>query len=161
MIGIVRERLLQPDAMNGFVLDGFPRTTAQAEALDAIMAERRNGPLIVMKIAVPQDELVRRLTTRRICGSCGFNADPFESAATNHCKRCGGELIQRTDDSTQAIVLKRLGIFDSETQPLVEYYSARPTFRVIDGAQPPDSVARDLNAWIEDTLRADTVRART
>lgn len=149
MIGIVRERLLQPDAMRGFVLDGFPRTIPQAQALDAVMAERDGGPLVVVKIMAPPEELVRRLTTRRICGTCGLNADPFDgSVEDDRCRRCGGKLVQRTDDS-EDVVLKRLDIYERDTKPLVDYYSDRPTFRVIDGAQSPELVARDLNRWIE------------
>jgi adenylate kinase len=132
--------------MSGFVLDGFPRTVAQAEALDAIMAERNGGPLIVVEVKVPQAELVRRLSNRRICKLCGFNADPFDGAAA--CKRCGGEFVQRTDDG-EAVVLKRLGIYDRDTQPLVNYYKNRPTFRTVNGAQTPDQVARDLDASID------------
>jgi adenylate kinase len=148
MIGIVRERLLQPDAMRGFVLDGFPRTVAQAEALDTIMSERNGGPLIVVEVVVPQAELVKRLSTRRICSSCGFNADPFDVDAAHRCKRCGGEFVQRTDDS-EAVVLKRLGIYDRDTRPLVEYYKTRPTFRVVYGAQSPEKVAKDLDEAID------------
>jgi adenylate kinase len=146
MIGIVRERLLQPDAMGGFVLDGFPRTVAQAEALDVIMAERNGGPLIVIEVKVPQAELVKRLSTRRICSRCGWNADPFDG--TGQCKRCGGDFVQRTDDSEE-VVLKRLGIYDRDTQPLVAYYQHRPTFRTVNGAQAPDKVAKDLDASID------------
>ena len=148
MIGIVRERLLQPDAMRGFVLDGFPRTVTQAQELDAIMAERDSGPLLVVEVIVPQAELVKRLSTRRICSSCGFNADPFDGGAGNKCKRCGGEFVQRTDDG-EAVVLKRLGIYDRDTRPLIEYYKTRPTFRVVNGAQPPEQVAQDLDQAID------------
>jgi adenylate kinase len=148
MIGIVRERLLQPDAMGGFVLDGFPRTVAQAAELDVIMAERNGGPLIVVEVVVPQSELVKRLSTRRICASCGFNADPFDGGAGNKCRRCGGEFVQRTDDG-EDVVLKRLAIYDRDTRPLVEYYKNRPTFRVVNGAQAPEQVARDLDASID------------
>jgi adenylate kinase len=147
MIGIVRERLLQPDAMRGFVLDGFPRTVTQAQALDDIMAERDGGPLIVIEVVVPQEELVKRLSTRRICSVCGFNADPFDRG--DRCKRCGGELVQRTDDSSEEVVLKRLRIYDRDTRPLVDYYKERPTFRVVNGAQPPDRVSADLDAAID------------
>ena len=149
MIGIVRERLLKPDALAGFVLDGFPRTVPQARALDGIMEERDKGPLIVIEVVVPEAELVKRLSTRRICSSCGFNADPFDGSAANRCKRCGGEFVQRTDDSVD-VVKKRLGIYEREKQPLVEYYKTRPTFRMVNGAQPPEVVARDLDASIDD-----------
>jgi adenylate kinase len=147
MIGIVRERLMKPDAMSGFVLDGFPRTVAQAQALDTIMTERGKGPLIVIDVVVPEAELVKRLSTRRICGSCGWNADPFDGAAGNKCKRCGGEFVQRPDDNVD-VVKKRLGIYERETQPLVDYYKNRPTFRFVNGAQAPDVVAQELDKSI-------------
>ena len=155
MIGIVRERLLQPDAMRGFVLDGFPRTVAQAGALDEIMSERNGGPLVVVEVVVPQAELVKRLSTRRICASCGFNADPFDSGIGNKCKRCGGEFVQRTDDS-EGVVLKRLAIYDRDTRPLVEYYKNRPTFRTVNGAQAPEQVAKDLDAAIDAAAAAES-----
>src|SRR5687767_1035963 len=105
MITIVRDRLLRPDAAAGFVLDGFPRTVVQARALDEIVDERDNGPLIVVDVVVPEEELVRRLASRRICSSCGTNADPFGPGTT--CQKCGGELVQRTDDNSD-VVLERL-----------------------------------------------------
>lgn len=148
MIGIVRERLLQPDAMRGFVLDGFPRTVAQARALDDIISERDGGPLIVIDVVVPQTELVRRLSTRRICSSCGANADPFDEAVGALCRRCGGEFVQRTDDN-EGIVRKRLAVYERDTKPLVDYYQARPTFRVVNGAQTPEQVAKDLDESVD------------
>jgi adenylate kinase len=148
MIGIVRERLEREDAMSGFVLDGFPRTVAQAAALDEIMNGR--DPLIVVDIVVPEAELVRRLGTRMICQDCGANA-PVPSvvaSALAACAKCGGRLVQRADDN-QAVVLERLKVYHRESEPLVEYYRVRPTFRSIDGAQPPDRVAGDLASAIE------------
>ena len=144
MIGIVRERLERDDANDGFVLDGFPRTVAQASALDAIMNGR--DPLIVIDIAVPEAELVRRLGTRLICDDCGTNAPVARGAAT--CAKCGGKLVQRADDN-QAVVIERLKVYHRQSEPLVEYYRVRPTFYSIDGAQPPDRVAADLAAAIE------------
>jgi len=142
MIGIVRERLEKKDAASGFVLDGFPRTVAQAAALDDIMASR--DPLIVIDIMVPEEELVRRLSSRMICKNCGHNA-PMGHAPV--CALCGGELIQRADDS-ESVVLDRLKVYHGQSEPLVEYYRVRPTFRSINGAQPPDRVAADLAAAI-------------
>ena len=154
MIGIVRDRLLRPDTMRGFVLDGFPRTVAQARALDRIMEERDGGPLVVIDVVVPQAELVKRLSTRRICGTCGANADPFaDGAAENRCKRCGGEFVQRTDDGVE-VVRKRLAVYERDTKPLVDYYKGRPTFRAVDGAQAPPHVARDLDAAIDELAAA-------
>jgi len=145
MIGIVRERLERSDAMGGFVLDGFPRTVKQASALDDIMSTR--DPLIVVDIVVPEEELVRRLGTRLICDSCGAGA-PVAGLPAAACVKCGGRLVQRADDN-QAVVIERLKVYHRMSEPLVEYYRVRPTFRSIDGAQPPDRVAADLAAAIE------------
>jgi adenylate kinase len=144
MISIVRERLERDDAQLGFVLDGFPRTVAQAEALDAIMASRVSGlPLVVVDVMVPHAELMRRLAGRRICGSCGVNAEPSAQA----CARCGGSLVQRVDD-TQGVVDERLRVYERATKPLVEFYRDRPTFSALDGARAPALVAADLEAVI-------------
>jgi adenylate kinase len=143
MIGIVQERLDRDDARAGFVLDGFPRTVAQASALDRIMNGR--GPLVVLDIAVPEDVLVRRLATRRICSKCGSNA-PIEW--TGDCGRCGGAFIARTDDGSE-IVRERLSVYHQQTKPLVDYYSTRPTFRWIDGNQTPDDVSTQIDAALE------------
>ncbi|HEV3058708.1 MAG TPA: adenylate kinase [Vicinamibacterales bacterium] len=145
MIGIVRDRLGRPDALNGFILDGFPRTVAQATALDEIMNGR--DPLIVVDIVVPEAELVRRLSTRMICEDCGHNAALGPGDAGERCAICGGKLVQRTDDS-EAVVLERLKVYRANTKPLVDFYRARPTFRSVDGAQAPDRVAADLAAAI-------------
>jgi adenylate kinase len=150
MIGIVKERLDRPDAAAGFVLDGFPRTPAQAAALDAIMNGR--DPLIVIDITVPEAELVRRLASRLICDDCGANAalEDLHGADVDalRCRRCGGRLVQRSDDN-EAVVRERLKVYYRQSEPLVEYYRVRPTFRSIDGAQPPDRVAADMAAAIE------------
>lgn len=142
MIGIVEERLNRDDVRSGFVLDGFPRTVPQAIALDTIMAAR--DPLIVVDITVPEAELVRRLASRMICAECGANGGPGEV----ECQRCGGRLVQRTDDN-EAVVLERLRIYNMSTKPLVDFYRRRPTFRSINGAQPADVVAADLAAAIQ------------
>jgi adenylate kinase len=159
MIGIVRDRLARPDAAGGFVLDGFPRTVAQATALDAIMNGR--GPLIVVDIVVPEAELVRRLSTRMICESCGRTAGVLplgafrpgdrraagRTEACDRCAFCGGKLVQRTDDS-DVVVRERLRVYRRNTKSLVDFYRHRPTFRSVDGAQPPDQVAADLTTEI-------------
>ena len=147
MIGIVRDRLAQDDAQQGFVLDGFPRTVAQAAALDDMMAVR--GPLIVVEIVVEEAELVRRLSTRMVCERCGATAHGFGSGGKKamECRNCGGSLVQRSDDD-DAVVRERLKIYQRQTKPLVDYYQARPTFRSVDGLQPPDRVAADLAAAI-------------
>jgi len=151
MIAIVNERLSRPDAEAGFVLDGFPRTVAQARALDELMERRGSGPLIIVDVAVPEEELVRRLASRLICSVCGANADP--SGAVEACGTCGGRLVQRSDDG-QAVVLERLRVYQQSTRPVLEYYRERPTFRVVNGAQSPERVAHELNAMIDDAAAA-------
>ena len=154
MTGIVRERPQQPDAQRGFVLDGFPRTVAQAVALDALIDGR--GPLIVVEIVVPEAEIVGRLGTRMICADCGANAGTFAQAAgqasvhadPQRCRQCGGRLVQRADDSG-TVVLDRLKVYHQQTEPLVDYYRHRPTFRSVNGAQAADQVAAELAAAID------------
>lgn len=147
MIAIVRQRLQRPDALSGVVLDGFPRTVAQARALDRILDERGNGSAVVIDVVVPKEELVRRLAGRRICSNCGANADP--SNLDGPCGKCGGEMVQRPDDSP-AVVLERLKVYEHDTRPVLDYYRGRPTFRVVNGAQAPDVVARELDAQIDE-----------
>jgi adenylate kinase len=139
IIGIVRARLDRPDVEKGFILDGFPRTVAQARALEGIMVGR--SPLVIVDITVPESDLVRRLTTRLVCESCGTNAPAGSSpGAVQSCTTCGGRLVQRTDDN-EGVIRERLNVYRRDTHPLVEYYRARDTFRAVDGAQPPDKVA--------------------
>ena len=154
MVGIIRDRLARDDTKRGFVLDGFPRTVVQAGALDQIMADR--GPLVVVDIVVPEDVLVRRLAARRICSECGSNA-PVEW--TTACGNCGGGLVQRTDDNN-GIVRERLKVYQRQTKPLVDYYSGRPTFRTVDGNQPPDVVTAALDSAISQASSLPTGEVR-
>jgi adenylate kinase len=157
MIAIVRERLMRPDAQRGFVLDGFPRTVPQAQALDAIVAERNKGPLVIVDVQVPEQELVRRLAGRLICARCGTNAVPAKegSPASTACAKCGGELVQRADDHEQ-IVRERLKVYERATKPLVDFYRDRPTFRIVNGAQLQERVAHELDTVIDDAAAAST-----
>jgi adenylate kinase len=152
MIGIVQERLDREDARRGFILDGFPRTVEQAAALDRMMEDR--GPLIVLDIVVPEDVLVQRLATRRICGRCGANAAVHWSGA---CEKCGGALVVRVDDGDE-IVRERLMVYQRRSQPLVDYYSVRGTFRAIDGNQPADIVTSAVEAAVIEAAAAGGVR---
>ena len=158
IIGIVRERLTQPDAVAGFVLDGFPRTATQANALDEITASR--GPVICVEIEVPDEELVRRVRGRRVCNDCGANADAFEHTPdalsdlcqnTERCRSNGPKWVARSDDS-ETVVRERLKIYWRDTRPMIEYYSARPTFRVIDGLQSPERVREALVGAVASAL---------
>ena len=166
IIGIVRERLTQPDAMAGFVLDGFPRTATQANALDEITASR--GPVICVEIQVPDEELVRRVG-RRVCDDCGANADAFEHKPdalsglcqnTERCRTVGPKWVARSDDS-ETVVRERLKIYWRDTRPMIEYYSARPTFRVIDGLQSPEQVREALVSAVASALGLPAAQLRT
>jgi adenylate kinase len=143
IIGVVRERLDKADARHGFILDGFPRTVAQARALDSLRDGRE--PLVVIDIVVPEADLVERLTSRFVCEDCGTNAEGVRQSAiaTTRCVRCGGRLKQRSDDN-EAVVLERLKVYRRDTQPLVDYYRSRPTFRAVNGAQTMEQVFADL-----------------
>ena len=136
MVGIVRERLARDDAKAGFVLDGFPRTVPQAEALDGMLESR---PLVVVDIVVPEETLVRRLASRRMCAQCGHSALPEEP----DCPKCGGELVVRMDDKA-GIVLERLRVYAEQTAPIVEFYRGRPNFRAIDGTRSPEDVQQAI-----------------
>jgi adenylate kinase len=151
MIGIVCERLNQPDATPGFVLDGFPRTVEQANALDGMVKGR--GPLVVLDVVVPEDVLVKRLASRRICAVCGSNA----AIDWTICGKCGGVLVTRTDDSVD-IVRERLKVYQRQSKPLVDYYSTRSTFRAIDGNQAADIVTAAVEAAINAAAAVGGVR---
>jgi adenylate kinase len=142
MIGIVEDRLNREDARRGFVLDGFPRTVVQATELDRLI--ERRGPLVVLDIVVAEDVLVKRLASRRICSKCGTNA---AADWQDTCQKCGGRLVTRSDDD-ESIVRERLKVYQRQTKPLVDYYSARSTFRTIDGDKPPDVVTASVEAAV-------------
>lgn len=151
MVALVRDRLMRRDTAQGFVLDGFPRTVPQAEALDALMTERGNGGLIALQIIVPLEELFRRLYIRRICGQCGADAAPGTPDGAV-CPKCGGQFVHRTDDSEE-VVRERLRVFQAQTEPLVEYYrtsSPSSSFFKIDGNQPLDAVTGQIREAVEE-----------
>ena len=155
MVDIVCQFLDRPDAVNGFVLDGFPRTVQQAKALDAFIAPR--GAPIFLNLAVPEHHLVSRLTSRLICGACGANADPpagESDVARTRCVRCQGALTRRSDDQA-AVIAERLRQYHRESEPLLALYSSRPTFCAIDGSQPAALVMDALSAAI-DSRRSST-----
>jgi adenylate kinase len=145
VIGIVRRRLAQPDTRDGFVLDGFPRTLMQAEALDHLLDD--GVPLVVVDIEVPEETLIERLRARRVCALCGAPA----TAALTTCGACGGPLIPRSDDDDR-VVQERLRVYAEQTQPIVEFYRRRPTFRSVDGDQPQDAVAADISSAVAAVL---------
>ncbi|WP_342526876.1 adenylate kinase [Chryseomicrobium sp. FSL W7-1435] len=148
-IGIVRERLSQPDCENGFLLDGFPRTVPQAEALDATLADLERSVEHVINIQVEQDELIKRLTGRRICKECGtayhlvFNPPQEEGK----CDKDGGELYQRADDNPETVT-NRLEVNMKQTQPLLDFYGDKGVLTNIDGQQHITKVFADIDALL-------------
>lgn len=149
VIGIVKDRLQQPDTSGGFLLDGFPRTIPQAEALDETLHSIGRGVSKALAILVDDEELVKRLTGRYICREC---QTPFHTvfsppAVTGVCDKCEGELYQRDDDS-EATVRNRLGVYSRQTEPLIAYYDAQGVLVRIDGEQSPEKVYADIKESI-------------
>lgn len=143
VIGVVEERLTKPDLDKGYMLDGFPRTVGQAEALDKILAGQSKGIDHVVLVDVPDEELVKRLAGRRTCknSECGrmyhvmFNPPKKEGI----CDACGSELYQRADDS-EATIRERLGVYNSQTAPLIDYYHRKGLLRKVEGVGPIDEI---------------------
>lgn len=156
-IGLVEERLLTPDAEHGFILDGFPRTAQQATALDALVHRNHIHLDAVLEIQVDPDELVRRLTGRRLCAVCQtpYHVESAPSRLPGVCDRCAGPLIQRPDDD-ETTVLKRLDEYQRKTAPLTDYYRAAGLLKVIDGNGDVNSVYNRimtaLNAQVTPTV---------
>lgn len=145
VIDMVKDRLSQPDCAGGFMLDGFPRTLPQAEALDAALASMGATLDAVVAIEVPRDVLMGRLTARRQCRVCGkiYNVMGEMPATEGVCDACGGEVYQR-DDDTVAAATKRLDDYDAVTSQLVPYYESRGLLKTIDGDRAVDAVFSDV-----------------
>jgi adenylate kinase len=137
IIGIVAERLQQPDITNGVIFDGFPRTTAQAEALDSLLAKRHEKLDAVIEMKVNDDELVKRISGRYTCKSCGtgYHDAYAQPKVAGTCDKCGGtEFIRRPDDNA-GTVRDRLSVYNRQTAPLVAYYGAKGNLHPIDGME--------------------------
>ena len=134
VIGIIEERLKEPDCARGFMLDGFPRTVPQADALGDVLTRMNSKVDHVLSIEVPNEELVVRLTGRRTCRACGagyhVKFDPPRSSG--RCDKCGGDLYQRDDDKEETI-RARLKVYDEQTAPLIAYYRSASLLRQVDG----------------------------
>jgi len=144
IIGLIDERLSQDDCENGYILDGFPRTINQAKELDALL-KGKAGIDAVIYFDVSENEIVKRLTSRRTCTQCGYNHNMIYDPPVNgnKCKKCGGTVIQRDDDKEET-VRNRLVVYNEKTAPLVDYYKKQNKLYAIDGAQDVEKVRQDI-----------------
>jgi adenylate kinase len=149
VIGIVDERLRQPDCANGFILDGFPRTIPQAEALD------RMGVTIhcVVNIDLPAEEITRRVSSRRVCIDCGstYNLEAKKPLKDGVCDRCGSTLVQRKDDEP-ATVQARLQVYHDQTEPLLDYYTAAGKLLVVNGMFGMENTTQQILTGLKERL---------
>lgn len=149
-VGIVKERLAQDDCKKGWILDGFPRTTAQASALDAILHDLGIQLTTVLDFNVNRDDLVKRVSGRLVCRQCGasFHKEFRPPKQEGVCDNCGGELYQRADDN-EVTVRERLAVYDTSTKPLIDYYKVSGRYYEINGDQSMDKVFADVQAALK------------
>ncbi len=149
-VGIVKERLEQEDCRKGWILDGFPRTTAQAAALDAILHDMGITLTAVLNINADKNDLVRRISGRMVCRSCGasFHKEFRQPKAEGICDSCGGELYQRDDDRADT-VSQRLSVYETATKPLIDYYRVSGCLYDIDGNQSMEDVYGQIEAALK------------
>jgi adenylate kinase len=152
VLGIIRERLGEPDAKQGFILDGFPRNRAQAEALTKLLDDLGTPIDLVVLFEVDYAEIIKRISGRRSCQSCGrvFNIHSAPPGTEPHCDRCDDKpvLVQRRDDE-EATVRRRLEVYEAQTRPLAQYYASQGLLRSIDAGAPVDDVTARLVALLQ------------
>ena len=154
VIGIIRDRLAEPDTGGGFMLDGFPRTLEQAAALDDMLAGAGRALSLVLQIDVPEEELVQRLAGRRACRHCGrgYNVVFDPPKVEGVCDACGGDLFQRDDDNEDT-VRNRLAVYRSQTEPLIGYYRDKGVLATVyGGGRTPDQVYVDVEKLLAGAL---------
>jgi adenylate kinase len=147
MLDLIRERLGRPDAAKGFLLDGFPRTVAQAEGLDRLLSGLGMKIDAVISLEVDTEELVRRLTSRRMCPKCGaiYNLISQPPRAEGICDACGSALEQRADDR-RSTVENRLAVYREQTSPVMDYYRSQGLLAPVDGSKSPEEVYRSFKS---------------
>jgi adenylate kinase len=143
--GLVEQRIGQPDCQKGFILDGFPRTLAQAEFVDRMLQTKRRGNPLVLDIKVDRDLLLKRLTGRRTCSLCGelYNVYLNPPHVDSVCDKDGGKLLQRADDNEET-VRQRLLAYEKQTSPLIDYYRSKGVLQEVDGNRKPEPIAKEL-----------------
>ncbi|MFP4655363.1 MAG: adenylate kinase [Methanohalobium sp.] len=150
LIGIIKNRLIEPDCNNGYILDGYPRTINQADALDEILENLGKSLDVVLNIEVPDEELVTRLSGRRICSNCGANYHLKFSPPSKDgiCDVCGGKLYQRDDDKEE-VIKQRLETYNNQTAPLIGYYKEKDILVNIDGTGKVEDVFEDIRSVLD------------
>jgi adenylate kinase len=150
LITIIRDRLSKPDCSKGFLLDGYPRTVPQADALQMILTESNKKLDVVLNIDVDDEELIKRLSGRRVCSSCGMSYHmTFNPPKEDEiCDKCKGKLYQREDDKPEAI-RNRLIVYKKQTQPLIEYYTRKGLLRTVDGGKDIPEIFEDIKKILE------------
>ena len=149
-VDLVIDRLAQDDCKNGYILDGFPRTIPQAEALDAALAKRSEKMDFAVNVDVPDENIVNRMSGRRACTKCGatYHVVYNPSAKGDICEVCGDKLILRDDDKPET-VQKRLAVYHAQTQPLIDYYQNQGILKTVDGTQDMNDVFAAITAILE------------
>jgi adenylate kinase len=144
VVGIVKERLTLSDCQNGYILDGFPRTLPQAEALDKCLAENGTEIDYVINVKVSDDEVIKRICSRYTCKSCGaiFNS-LTDDLSENKCLKCGAELYQRDDDKIET-VKNRLDVYNKQTEPLIDYYNRKGLLKDVDGLKKVNEIFDEI-----------------
>jgi len=147
--GIVEERINQPDCKDGFILDGFPRTLSQAKFVDQMLAKKGEGRPLVLDIEVSEDLLLKRLTGRATCSSCGeiYNIYFSPPKVQGVCDKDGGKLLHRADDN-EATIRQRLEAYHKQTSPLIEYYRSQGALLALDGNKEPEAIAKGLTDYL-------------
>ena len=143
IIDLMDERLREPDCEKGFILDGFPRTTAQAVALDDMLARLERPLDAALLVDVDSEVIIKRLTERRCCKECGY----IGTVADATCPKCGGEMYQRDDDN-ETTVRNRLDVYAKSTSPLIDYYKGKGLLKSVDGDRPVDAVYADVKVLL-------------
>ncbi len=145
IIGLVVQRIAEPDSVRGFILDGFPRTIHQAQELDRVFLDLKRRLLAVISLEIEKKKVITRLTSRRVCAKCGklYNLETGQPPDDNKCDNCGGEVYQRSDDKPET-VLHRMEVYEQQTQPLKDYYGLQGKLQQVDGSLNVEKVQAEI-----------------